>query len=277
VTIAGNSTDAYGGGIENLGELQTMNVTIADNSSSPWGGGGIFAGIAPITGKPSTMTAGAILVARNTGRNCVGGGGSITSSGGNLDSDSSCGFVLFSDRPGVDPGFDTSAVGPPLFYPLLPTSKAVDTTNAFCWSYDILGTSRMLDGDGDGDALCDAGSYERPTAPASCNGRPATIFVDENGIIVGGPGDGQPYGGKLSGTAGDDVIRGTSGRDDIAARQGQDVICAREGKDEIDAGDGNDRMTGGLGADHFNGGPGKDYATDFKSTQGDTRTAVESY
>jgi RTX calcium-binding nonapeptide repeat (4 copies) len=276
VTIAGNSTNAYGGGIENLGTLGTMDVTIADNSSSPWGGGGIFVGINPNTGTPSTTVAGATLVARNTGRDCVGGGGSVTSSGANLDSDSSCGFIHATDRTG-DPGFDTSALGPPLFYPLLATSQAVDTTNTLCMTNDILGATRvqpLQDGNGDGVALCDTGSYERATMP-SCNGRPATIFVNDNGIIVGGPSDGRSYGGKLSGTAGDDVILGTSGPDAIAARAGKDVICAGDGNDEIYGGDGNDRMTGGLGADHFDGGADKDQATDFSSAQGDKKTAVE--
>ena len=47
VTIARNSTDAQGGGIENRGELRTLNVTITDNSAPQGKGGGIFFATAP--------------------------------------------------------------------------------------------------------------------------------------------------------------------------------------------------------------------------------------
>ncbi len=111
--------------------------------------------------------------------------------------------------------------------------------------------------------------------PPTCDGQTATIYVNAQNIIVGGPKNGQPYRGKLSGTPGNDVMVGTSGKDEIAARGGNDVICALEGKDEIEAGAGNDTMTGGAGADQFKGGAGTDTATDFSSAEGDTKRGVE--
>ncbi len=270
VTVARNSTDARGGGIENLGQLGTLYVTIAENSAS-LGGGGIS--------NANTMSPGATLVAKNTtGGDCVLLGGTVTSTGANLAGDGSCGFTHPTDRTG-DPGFDTSVFGPPLFYPLLATSQAVDTTNTLCPPTDIRNVSRPRDGNGDSNALCDTGSYEREAPPAAptCNGQTATIYVNAQGVIVGGPKNGQSYAGKLPGMAGNDVIVGTSGPDEIAARGGNDVICALEGKDEIEAGGGNDTMTGGLGADKFRGGAGNDTATDFSAAQGDTKRGVEVF
>jgi hypothetical protein len=292
VTVARNTTDFQGGGIENLGgDLRMLNVTIAENSAPAGKGGGIL-----LAG--GTMSATATLVAKNTTRppppqphDCAILAGTVLSGGANLAQDGSCGFTNATDKSG-DPGFDMSALGPPLFYPLLATSQAVDT-GLICQPTDIRGVSRPQDGNGDGVVLCDTGSYERetPSVP-TCNGVAATIFVNAQGVIVGGPNNGQTYQGKLNGTPGPDVIVGTSGPDEIAARAGDDLICARDGNDEIEGGPGNDRifgeggnddmsggrgndtMTGGPGADKFRGGTGTDTATDFNAGEGDTKTGV---
>ena len=156
VTIARNSTGAQGGGIENLGELRMLNVTIAENSAPAGKGGGIY----------STNTIGTAdaLVAKNTsGGDCAIVAGTVTSSslGPNLAGDGSCHFNDPNDLSG-DPGFDTSGFVGPLFYPLLATSQAVDT-GVLCQFDDIRGVSRPQDGNGDGVARCDTGSYERET------------------------------------------------------------------------------------------------------------------
>ena len=288
VTIARNTTDLHGGGIENLGKMTTKNVTITENSAPAGTGGGIYFG----TG--STLSAGLTLVARQTaGGDCANGSAAtVTSSGGNLAGDGSCGFAA-ADLSG-DPGFDTGPLGPPLFYPLLATSQAVDTTNVSCEPTDIRGESRPQDGNGNGVALCDSGSYERAASAAapSCNGVAATIYVNAQNVVVGGPNSGQPYAGKLNGTPGNDVMVGTAGNDEFSARGGRDVVCGRDGNDELEGGPGadrlfgeggndllagergNDEMTGGAGADKFVGGGGTDTATDFNAGQGDTKTGV---
>ncbi|MFZ5904489.1 MAG: ExeM/NucH family extracellular endonuclease [Chloroflexota bacterium] len=100
-----------------------------------------------------------------------------------------------------------------------------------------------------------------------CNGQNATIYVDHNGKIVGGPFDGQTYHNALTGTSGDDVIVGTDGVNTIFGLGGNDVICALgghdtifagAGDDTIDSGDGNDTVFGGAGNDQVEAGAGND-------------------
>ena len=151
-----------------------------------------------------------------------------------------------------------------------------------------------------------------PPAGPTCEGFVATIYVNAQGRIVGGPNNGQVYAGQLNGTGGADIMVGTNGIDRIAGKGGNDRICSGgnadkveggagedqifggEGKDELKGGggndslsgeggndtlaggDGKDTLTGGPGADKFNGGAGTDTATDFSSGQGDTKTGVEN-
>jgi len=133
------------------------------------------------------------------------------------------------------------------------------------------------------------------TPPPTCNGQIATIYVNTQGIIVGGPNNGQVYKGKLNGTAAADVIVGANGKDQIDAMGGDDVVCGRDGNDVLMAAGGNDQLfgdegndnlkgengddtlSGGLGADKFIGGTGTDTATDFTPGQGDTKSGVEIF
>ncbi|MBN1217961.1 MAG: ExeM/NucH family extracellular endonuclease, partial [Anaerolineae bacterium] len=111
-----------------------------------------------------------------------------------------------------------------------------------------------------------------------CNGANATIYVDENGKIVGGPRNGRFYKGFLLGTHNDDVIVGTDGKDRVFGFKGDDVICGSGGKDLLFGGRGhdflfggndrdilkgewgNDSLDGGDGRDLCHGGPGADTA-----------------
>ena len=173
VTIAGNSTDFTGGGIENKGHLGMLNVTVTGNSApntlcSPFVsrlhphctfflGGGIFFAAGSTTNAANT------LVAKNTSGKDCSVSGSVTSGGANLQGDGSCGFSGGFNGPDLtgDPGFDPTAFGPPLYFPLLPTSQAVDTgQRGVCMFNDIRGVPRAQDGNGDGVAACDTGSYE---------------------------------------------------------------------------------------------------------------------
>ncbi len=108
----------------------------------------------------------------------------------------------------------------------------------------------------------------------SCNGQPATIFVDAQGRIVGGPLGGRSYQGRLRGGDGPDVIVGTDAADFIRGGAGDDVICGGGGDDRIHGGpgsDGDDPLGGDLegdeaddrprgpdGNDHLDGGAGDD-------------------
>ncbi len=86
-----------------------------------------------------------------------------------------------------------------------------------------------------------------------CNGLAATIYVND-GIIVGGLHDGQPFSGKLFGTKGDDVILGTDNADRIYAFGGNDTVCGEGGNDYIQGGRGMDVLFGGAGDDLIRGG-----------------------
>jgi hypothetical protein len=155
VTVARNSTDAQGGGIENKGTLRALNATITENSAPPNRGGGIFFATAPGV---QMITADAIVALNRPGRDCWGPQ-KIISSGANFGSDGTCRFPGPGDRRKGKPYFDPNAFGPPLFYPLLPKSWAVDR-NLLCQYNDIRGVLRPQDGNGDGIARCDSGSYE---------------------------------------------------------------------------------------------------------------------
>ncbi len=97
--------------------------------------------------------------------------------------------------------------------------------------------------------------------PPGCDGRDATVYVGEDGLVHGGPQDGQPFAGVLEGGDGDDVILGTKGADTIRAFGGHDVICALAGDDTLYGGDGNDVLRGDAGTDLLFGEEGDDVLT----------------
>jgi Ca2+-binding RTX toxin-like protein len=60
----------------------------------------------------------------------------------------------------------------------------------------------------------------------------------------------------------------------ILAREGNDTVRGLGASDLLCGGTGNDTLTGGVEADHFGGGSGTDTATDFNSSQGDTKAGI---
>jgi CSLREA domain-containing protein len=276
VTITGNVAQPDGGGgFWNAGTATIVNTTIADNSA-PMGFGGGLGGAA--------LTLTNTIVANNIGGNCTA---TITITGSNnlQFPGTTCAGPITTADPMLGPL--TTGV-----YPLLAGSPAIDTgTNTGCPATDEPGTARPQG------AACDIGAFEfvpAPTAPM-CNGQTATIYVNNQGIIVGGPNNGQVYKGHHTGTSGADVIVGTSGKDSISSRGGNDVICGGDNNDELEGGagrdtilgeggndilageGGNDTLTGGPGADRFRGGDGTDTATDFTPAQGDIKFGVENF
>jgi predicted extracellular nuclease len=100
-----------------------------------------------------------------------------------------------------------------------------------------------------------------------CQGANATVYVDIDGIIVGGPWNGRTFRHMLRGTDGDDIIAGTDDHQLLDGRDGNDLICGyggndvlmgRQGDDILDGGDGNDVIIGWLGNDILIGGYGAD-------------------
>lgn len=185
-TISGNSGGGFGGsgggGIYNSGALILVNSTVSGNQapSNPNpsnSGGGIFnSGTLTITSSTivSNTTSGlggglraangAVLL-RNTlianstaGNDCSLGSGTVTDGGFNIVEDNTCSFT-----GGIDPllGPLQNNGGPTLTHALLPGSPAIDAgNNATCAATDQRGGARPVDGNGDGNAVCDIGAYE---------------------------------------------------------------------------------------------------------------------
>jgi hypothetical protein len=169
----------HGGGIHNHSILYLWNVTITGNDARPDTGGGIYgAGCGASTivinttvkGNTTEFGGGGIanggtavlrntIMADNSPVNCAG---TITSDGPNLQ------FPAFSDPPSCG---NAIPVQNPLLgaltngvYPLLAGSPAIDAgvtgVNSLCPNIDQIGTARPQDGNADGLALCDIGSFE---------------------------------------------------------------------------------------------------------------------
>lgn len=147
-TITDNTATASGGGIfnETGAAAISTNDTISNNSASLNNGGGIF--------NNGTATLTNTIVANNTGGNC---GGTITSSGNNLDSGNSCAFAAAGDITGQDPLLDVLANygGPTQTRALQAGSPALDAgNNAACPATDQRGAIRPSNG------TCDIGAFE---------------------------------------------------------------------------------------------------------------------
>lgn len=145
-TISGNTSDTGGGGFDVYGTVSLFNSTIVNNSAVS--GGGIRNLSGSITLKNS-------IVANNTsGGDCAG---TVQSSGHNLSSDTTCGFLGVGDIQSVDPqiGPLTDNGGPTPTHLLLGGSLAINAgDNVDCPSFDQRGVGRPQAG------LCDIGAVE---------------------------------------------------------------------------------------------------------------------
>ncbi|OGO32538.1 MAG: hypothetical protein A2Z16_06650 [Chloroflexi bacterium RBG_16_54_18] len=156
VTISNNSAGTspyeYGGGIYNeTGTFVILNSTIAENSAGMGGGIALSAGLVRL--KNSLFWA-------NTTGNCSG---SITSEGNNIENGSMCGLSQPSDLSNTNPriGLLENNGGPTLTHALLRNSPATDLgDNSVCPIIDQRGFGRPVDGNQDGNSICDSGAFE---------------------------------------------------------------------------------------------------------------------
>jgi predicted outer membrane repeat protein len=166
-TLTGNG-GAQGGGIfvADASAVNIINSTVVGNYANAAGGnggGGIWAG--------STTTIKSTIIANSTqGGNCAGG---VGDGGHNLSyPDSSCPGV--NADPKLDPNGLADNGGPTWTIALLSGSAAIDAgDNSTCAggyvsNLDQRGVTRPVDGDADGSAICDIGSFEAAygTSPA---------------------------------------------------------------------------------------------------------------
>jgi len=153
-TFTGNNAGSSGV-IDNRGTLLVTNSTISGNNVDP-DGRGIYQRY-----DGSTTVTNTIVANNPSGGDCFG---TITDGGHNISSDDTCGFDSANgSMPNTDPLLDPlqDNGGSTLTHALLPGSLAIDAgDDAQCPLTDQRGVVRPIDGDIDGEAVCDIGSFE---------------------------------------------------------------------------------------------------------------------
>jgi CSLREA domain-containing protein len=185
-TFSGNQATGYGGaiyGYATSAELRFKNVTLADNvADSDNNGSGDGGGIAAVEGAEFAFANSIIannVDSGNQAPDCfIGSTSQFISLANNLvGKTDGCTFTPGpNDLTGtianpLNPHLEPLA-GSPAYYPLSPVSPAIDagfpgpTNNdpntVNCPTTDQPGNGRPIDGNGDGDAVCDMGAVEAP-------------------------------------------------------------------------------------------------------------------
>jgi CSLREA domain-containing protein len=195
-TISGNSSAFAGGGIlaDGFGTTELYNVTVTDNTAGTHGGGLEKSG-----GEFSLRNT--IVAGNNAAQDAPDCDGAYESLGHNLIGNTdSC--VLAGDTStnitGVNPMLAPSGDngGPTRTHALLPGSPAIDAgDDANCPPVDQRAFGRPADGDGDTQAHCDIGAFERnaiarqiPFGDVRCDGQvDATDALGDLRYVAGLP------------------------------------------------------------------------------------------
>jgi CSLREA domain-containing protein len=166
------SVVGIGGGIASVSFRSTAttiitNSTLADNTATE-NGGGIATVTVPSQGTgTATTTFENTIVADNSAvsdANCFNDLGVQISNGNNLEDGDTCDFTQIDDQINTNPllGPLQDNGGDTLTHALLTGSPAIDAVkDALCPATDQRGSPRPEDGEGDGTAICDIGSYEQ--------------------------------------------------------------------------------------------------------------------
>ena len=174
-TLSGNTGDGVQWGDDEGDSLTIVNTTISgnggtgvrtfgapavsiDSSTIVHNRRGLFSSLGE--GVPSSISYRNSVIAQN-GVDCARGVGVLVSQGSNLDSDGTCNLSP-ADATAANPRLGPLAAngGPTLTHALLAGSPAIDS-GTVCPAKDQRGVSRPRDGDGNGSAACDRGSFER--------------------------------------------------------------------------------------------------------------------
>jgi hypothetical protein len=167
ITVSGNRSVNFGGGVHNIGSGTTMtitNSTLSGNTSGSSGGGGFYTDADPAILQNS-------IIADNTPDDCLG---ENYSGNNNLDSDGTCPDTTGTITPGTD--YDTTLAdngGPTQTLALLAGSVAINGSGAGATSADQRGAPAV--------GTRDIGAYEFQGVPQS-----VSFTVDETTLIEDG-------------------------------------------------------------------------------------------
>lgn len=138
-----------------LPQVTIDNCTFANNQNN-------FGGSTALEVYNGTVTVGHSIFAGGTGGPSCGG--TLLSTGHNIDSGTSCGLASIGDQSSTDPLLGPLAdnSGPSWTHLALPGSPAIDggDPTGVCTTNDQRGVQRPVDGDGDGGSECDIGAVE---------------------------------------------------------------------------------------------------------------------
>ena len=167
-TLSGNTSgDGAAIGVTGSSYLEIRGATIANNIARASTGGA-----ARMESSATSDFVVGTMFSNNQPRSCSSSSGAqqISSNGYNHDTGGSCAFFGVNDRKNVAANLGPLALngGPTRTHALLPGSSGIDAGTNSCAAKDQrgisvptgIGTTRALDGDGDGTATCDVGSYE---------------------------------------------------------------------------------------------------------------------